>query len=188
VVLVNVVPKALLAARQKWVWVGDERPPWASTPNSGQISVWDFPRPPRLEREERRVRVEFAGRGVAESDAAWRVLETASPPTIYVPLTDVDHTLLHASGAGSVCEWKGRAAHLTLRVGGRESEDAAWSYADPFPEFERLAEAIAFHPGRVDRCTLGGVDVESQAGGYYGGWITADLAGPFKGPRGTQDW
>jgi uncharacterized protein (DUF427 family) len=134
------------------------------------------------------VRVELAGHVVAETRSALRVLETASPPTVYVPPGDSRSDWLVASATTSLCEWKGEARHFSLSVGAREVPDAAWSYPDPFPEFEPIRGYFAFHPARVDHCWLGGARVVPQPGGYYGGWVTPDLAGPFKGAPGSTGW
>ncbi len=178
----------LVAARRKWRWVGRKRPAWALPPGPGQRSVGDFPRPPRIEREERSVRVELAGRIVAETLDALRVVETASPPTIYLPERDVAPGLLEQSGTEAICEWKGVARHFTLRVPPRLVLDAAWCYTDPFSGYRELASHIAFHPARVDLCALDGTVALAQPGGYYGGWITPELVGPWKGEPGTEDW
>ena len=178
----------LLRARERWRYTGRVRPSWAHAPGPGQESVWDYPRPPRLEREPRRVRVEFAGKRLADTLRALRVLETAGAPTLYLPRPDVCWELLVPGDLVSLCEWKGEARHWTVRVSDRESLDAGWSYAEPFRGFEALRDHVAFHPARVDRCRLGEVDVAPQPGGYYGGWITPDVAGPFKGEPGTEDW
>ncbi|UJA19900.1 DUF427 domain-containing protein [Thermoleophilia bacterium SCSIO 60948] len=152
-------------------------------------SVWDYPRPPALVACEPRVTIRFGGETVAESDRAWRVLETASPPTVYVPAADVRMDLLERSAAhGSLCEWKGRATYFDLVVGERRSEAAAWTYLEPTPRFRELAGALCFYPGRVDECLLGGEPVGPQPGRFYGGWMTAEIVGPVKGEPGTLGW
>jgi uncharacterized protein (DUF427 family) len=134
------------------------------------------------------VRIEHGGRVIAESVRAVRVLETASPPTIYVPRDDVVAELLEpAAGGGTVCEWKGQARYHDVVAGGRRAERAAWGYPDPQPGFERLRDHLAFYPGRV-ACFLGGERVRPQEGDFYGGWITDDVRGPFKGAPGTLAW
>ena len=182
------VPEELQRARARWRFVGRERPAFAEAPGPGQESVWDYPRPPRIERERRVARVEFAGRVVAESSRALRVLETASPPTLYLPRQDVDLGCLVESQTQAVCEWKGNARHYGLRVAGAESPDAAWDYPDPFPEFAALAGRLAFLPARVGACSLGGEPVRPQPGDYYGGWWTKEIVGPVKGGPGSADW
>lgn len=182
------VPDELLRARRRWRYVGRDRPAWVEPEAAGHISVWDFPRPPRVEGLPGRVRVEFGGRIVAETRSALRVLETASPPTVYVPPRDVQSDLLVATATTALCEWKGLARHFSLRVAAKESRDAVWSYPDPFPEFDAIRGYLAFHPARVDHCWQGDEKVRTQPGGYYGGWVTAELLGPFKGGPGTEDW
>jgi uncharacterized protein (DUF427 family) len=152
-------------------------------------SVWDYPRPPRIEPLGRRVRVVHGGVVVAESERALRVLETASPPTVYVPLADVRRDLLReAGGRHTVCEWKGRADYLDVEAGGERAERAAWTYRNPRPGYEELAGHVAFYPGRVDAACLDGERVRPQPGGFYGGWISDGIEGPFKGEPGTEGW
>jgi len=134
------------------------------------------------------VRVEVSGCLVAETRVALQVLETASPPTIYIPPGDVDARTLAPNGISTCCEWKGAAEHFDVAAGGRRSPDAAWAYPDPFPEFAAIRAWLAFHPARVDRCLVGDEAARAQPGGYYGGWVTSDLAGPFKGEPGSQAW
>ena len=164
------------------------RPERIPVAGPGQESVWDYPRPPRLEAVAKPVRVEFDGRLVTDTHRALRVCETASPPTYYVPLRDVDASLLEVAAGQSLCEWKGLAQYHTLVSGERRSEQAAWSYPEPLPPFEALVEHLAFFPGRVDACYVGDERVTPQPGPFYGGWITRDLVGPFKGEPGTEHW
>ncbi|HYI23437.1 MAG TPA: DUF427 domain-containing protein, partial [Candidatus Limnocylindrales bacterium] len=142
---------------------GERQPPDPVGP--GQESVWDYPRPPRVEPTQRLLRVTFGGAVVAETTRGLRVLETASPPTIYFPPDDVRTDLLHPSGHQTVCEWKGIAEHFDLTVSGRTSERAAWSYAQPQAGYEQIAGYIAFYPARVDEATVDGELVRAQAGG-----------------------
>jgi uncharacterized protein (DUF427 family) len=152
-------------------------------------SVWDYPRPPRVEPCARRVRIEHGGEVVAESDRALRVLETASPPTIYLPREDVRMELLsEAGGKHTLCEWKGRASYLDLDAGGKRSNAAAFFYADPRPAFEALRDHVSFYAGRVDTAYLGDELVRPQGGSFYAGWVTDDIEGPFKGEPGTEGW
>ena len=151
--------------------------------------VWDYPRPPALVRCERRVRVEAGGETIADSTDALRVLETTHPPTIYVPPADVRADLLAlVPGRGSVCEFKGRARLFDVVAGGARFREAAWSYPEPSPAYAALRDHVAFYPGRVDGAWLDDERVAAQEGDFYGGWITADLVGPFKGPPGTLRW
>lgn len=177
----------LAAARAQWQWRGQGRPPFADAPAPGQTSVWDFPRPPQLAREPREVVVRWGALEVARTQRAWRVLETAHPPSYYLPWADVArHLLLPASG-GSFCEWKGPASYWSLVEGGRHLTRVAWSYPQPLAGAEPLADTVAFYPADL-QCTVGGLPVVAQPGGFYGGWITPDLAGPFKGVPGSQSW
>ncbi len=151
--------------------------------------VWDYPRPPAVVPCERHVRVELGGEVLADSILALRVLETSHPPTIYVPPTDVRGQFLTKSRARSTwCEFKGVAQYLDAVVEGRRVEAVAWTYADPSPGYEALRDHVAFYPGRVDAAWLDDERVQVQESDFYGGWITADLVGPFKGPIGTLGW
>jgi uncharacterized protein (DUF427 family) len=167
------------------------RPPYAfGVPEARpKESVWDYPRPPRVEPESRRVRVELGGETIADSTRALRVLETASPPTIYVPREDVREELLSpAGGHHTVCEWKGRAHYLHAEAGGSRAERAAWHYPEPRQGYEVLDEHIAFYAGRVSACHLDDELVTPQGGSFYGGWATAEIEGPYKGEAGTEGW
>ncbi len=157
-------------------------------PGPGQESVWDYPRPPRLEPTDRPVVITFNGAIVARTTGAYRVLETSHPPTFYIPPGDVMPQFLERSSRASFCEWKGRARYHGLKVSDRRSPDAAWSYPDPTPAFAAIRDYFAFYPSRVDECTVGGEVVRSQPGDFYGGWITNELVGPFKGDPGTMGW
>ena len=152
-------------------------------------SVWDYPRPPRVEPVGRRVRVEHAGEVVADSERALRVLETASPPTIYIPAEDVRTELLaEAPGKHTHCEWKGRAHYFDLAIGDAGSAAAAWHYPEPRDAFAELRGHIAFYAGRVDAAYLDDEQVRPQGGTFYGGWITDEIEGPFKGEPGSEGW
>ena len=154
----------------------------------GEESVWDYPRPPRLERVLKRVVVEYAGRIIADTEDAWRVLETSHPPSYYLPPTDVDLSCLEPAGRGSICEWKGGARYWTVAVGEQRAERAAWSYPDPTRDFRAITDHLAFYAGAMGRCTVGGEVASPQPGGFYGGWITSWVKGPFKGGPGTMGW
>lgn len=158
------------------------------TPGPGQESVWDYPRPPRAEPTHKRVRVVFNGQVIADTTRAVRVLETSHPPVYYIPQADVRMDALTQTSRRTVCEFKGAARYWTIRVGDREAADAAWSYPDPKPGFDNLRDAIAFYPSRMDECTVDGERVQAQEGDFYGGWITSDIVGPFKGGPGTWGW
>ena len=149
--------------------------------------VWGYPRPPAVVACERRVRVEVAGTLVADSRHALRVLETSHPPTIYVPPQDIRAVLVPSAARDTWCEFKGRACYLDVVVAGRHAAQAGWTYPEPAPGYEALRDHVAFYPGRVE-AWLDDERVEAQVGDFYGGWITADLVGPFKGPAGTLAW
>ncbi|BCS30932.1 hypothetical protein TBR22_A01330 [Luteitalea sp. TBR-22] len=170
-----------------WRYYGQARPSFAVEPAPGQESVWDYPRPPRIVADAREVVVRVGDVVVARSRRAVRVLETASPPTVYIPREDVVTKYLQAAPGASGCEWKGTARYWTVRVGSVVLESVGWSYDDPLPAFEAIRGHLSFYPGRI-ACELGGVRVEAQAGGFYGGWVTPEIVGPFKGGPGTGGW
>ncbi len=157
-------------------------------PEPGQESVWDYPRPPRAEASSRLVRVEFAGQVIAETRCAIRVLETSHPPVFYIPAKDIHQEFVVRSTRSSFCEFKGRAGYFDLVVEGRRSKDAGWYYPAPSPAFAVIRDHYAFYPSRVDACTVDGQLVHAQEGDFYGGWITTEIVGPFKGPAGTSGW
>jgi uncharacterized protein (DUF427 family) len=151
--------------------------------------VWDYPRPPAVDSCGRPVRLVIGGRTLADSSRALRVLETSHPPTIYVPRADIDLTLLADSGArGTVCEFKGTARYLDAVVGERRVREIGWFYPEPVAAYAALRDHVAFYTGRADEAWLGAERVTAQAGDFYGGWITSDLIGPFKGAPGTLGW
>lgn len=158
----------------------------APVADSGRENVRDYPRPPRLERTTRHLRVELAGVVLADTRRAYRVLETSSPPTYYFPPEDVAMQHLIESSRHTFCEWKGEAGYCHVVVGDVRRENAAWFYPNPTPAFEPIRDYIAFYPGLVDACTVDGERVQPQPGDYYGGWVTSDLVGPFKGGPGSQ--
>lgn len=157
-------------------------------PGPGQESVWDYPRPPRVERSTRLVRVEFGGELVAETREALRVLETAGAPAWYVPPEDVREDMLIPVARRTFCEWKGTAHYFDLRAGGHLAAAAAWSYPEPAAGYESIRDHVAFYAGRVDAAYVDGERVMPQPGGFYGGWITSDVVGPFKGEPGSDGW
>lgn len=150
--------------------------------------VWDYPRPPALQPCPRRVRVELGGVTIADSTAALRVLETSHPPAIYVPPADVAAGCLEPAAGRSSCEWKGSATYFDVVGGGRRAAAAAWTYRAPLARYAALRDHVAFYPGRMDACWLDDERVQAQPGDFYGGWITSDLIGPFKGAAGTAGW
>jgi uncharacterized protein (DUF427 family) len=162
--------------------------PIADRTRPGQESVWDYPRPPRLEEFSGSITVELGGQTVASTTRAWRVLETSHPPSYYLPRECfVDGSLREADGS-SWCEWKGQATYYDLVTPASVAPRAAWTYLRPTTGFDAIAGAIAVMPSVVDRCTVNGEVVVPQPGGFYGGWITSWIAGPFKGIPGSMGW
>ena len=158
------------------------------TPEKGQESVWDYPRPPRLERTPKTLKIVFGGEIVAETNRAFRVLETSHPPVYYFPPEDVRMEFMTPDSNSSFCEWKGRAGYYALEVGGRRVENAAWFYANPTQSFAEIKHYIAFYPSKMDACYVNDELIKTQEGDFYGGWITSDIVGPFKGGAGTWGW
>lgn len=154
----------------------------------GQESVWDYPRPPCVLRDTRLVTVEFGETLIAETTSAFRVMETSHPPVFYIPPEDVEVELLVATTKTTYCEFKGEARYYDIVVGDCLSESAAWCYPEPLPGYEEIQYAIAFYPGKVEQATVGGELVTPQPGAFYGGWITSEIVGPFKGMPGSQGW
>lgn len=157
-------------------------------PGPGQESVWDYPRPPRVEPTSRRVRVVFGGVTIADTRRALRVLETSHPPTYYIPPDDIRMEYLTPTGKRSFCEFKGMAGYYTVQVGEHRAANAAWFYAQPSSGYEAIAGHVAFYPSRMDACYVDDELVVAQEGDFYGGWITSDIVGPFKGGPGTWGW
>ncbi|WP_336486884.1 DUF427 domain-containing protein [Methylobacterium nigriterrae] len=157
-------------------------------PGPGEESVWDYPRPPRLEPVPGRLRVVLGGETIADTLRGYRVLETSHPPTYYFPEVDVAAGCLGLPRRAGICEWKGQAVLFDVRAGGRDAPGAAWAYPDPNPAFRDIAGYRAFYAGPMDACLVGEVRAEPQPGGFYGGWITPGIVGPFKGGPGTMGW
>jgi uncharacterized protein (DUF427 family) len=151
-------------------------------------SVWDYPRPPRVEPSGELVDVVLGGLTIASSTTSWRVLETSHPPTYYLPRSAFVPGALREAGGSSWCEWKGQAAYVDLVADDVVAPRAGWIYPAPSADFEVIADAVAVMPGLVDRCTVDGEVVEPQPGSFYGGWITSRVVGPFKGAPGTLGW
>lgn len=179
------VPTWLAAARSGWANTGATRPDFAVEPGPGQESVWDYPRPPAIVPDARRVTVGDADDPLAVTTRSIRVLETASPPTFYIPGADVHTERLVTAAGRSFCEWKGEATYWALA----DDPDApvGWSYDHPFGEFTAIAGHFSFYPARID-CRVDGQVVRAQAGGFYGGWVTDEIVGPYKGETGTGSW
>ena len=157
-------------------------------PGPGQESVWDYPRPPRAEPTARRIQVIFNGVIVADSGRAVRVLETSQAPVYYLPPDDVQMQYLHRSQQTTFCEWKGHASYFDLVVDEQRAQNGAWSYPQPIPGYEAIRDHIAFYPQLMDQCLVDGEVATPMPGGFYGGWVTRDIVGPFKGAPGTQGW
>jgi uncharacterized protein (DUF427 family) len=158
------------------------------TAGPGQESVWDYPRPPRLERTDQRIEIVLGGVTVASTTAAYRVLETSHPPTYYLPAEAFLPGSLRPAAGSSFCEWKGTAAYLDVLGGTEVAPRAAWTYPHPTPPFAALTGHVAVYPAPMDRCTVDGEVVEPQPGGFYGGWVTSRVVGPFKGGPGSHSW
>ena len=154
----------------------------------GQESVWDYPRPPRVETSSERVEVELGGQVVAGTTTSWRVLETSHPPTYYLPRDAFEPGVLRETAGHTWCEWKGTASYFDLVVDDLVASRAAWTYLSPSPGFALIAGAVSVMPGLVDRCTVDGETVLPQPGAFYGGWVTSRVVGPFKGDVGTSGW
>lgn len=154
----------------------------------GQESVWDYPRPALCERSTKHLVVEHNGEVIAETRAAFRVIETSHPPVYYFPPQDIEASKLVKSRKQTFCEWKGYADYWDLVFDSGRIVSAAWSYPDPSLAFRAMKDHVAFYPYLVDRCLADGVEVVPQPGNYYGGWITPDIAGPFKGEPGSEFW
>ena len=149
-------------------------------PKAGQESVWDYPRPPRLERTEKHLKIIFNGEIIAETNRAFRVLETSHPPVYYFPPEDVRMEFLTASaGNSSFCEWKGRAGYYDLQVGEKTVKNAAWFYPNPTESFAEIENYLAFYASKMDACYVDDELVKTQEGDFYGGWITSEIVGPF---------
>lgn len=161
--------------------------PSREEPGPGQESVWDYPRPPALVPFEGHIKIFLGDRVLAETHEAYRVLETSHPPTFYIPRDRVDLDLLEPASGRSICEWKGQAAYFTARDGDLVVPRVAWTYERPTERFAPIAGALCFYPSKV-RCFVDGEGVKAQEGDFYGGWITSQIVGPFKGGPGTWGW
>ena len=157
-------------------------------PKAGQESVWDYPRPPKLEQTNKNLKIIFGGEIIAETNRVFRVLETSHPPVYYFPPEDVRMEFLTENPQSSFCEWKGAASYCDLTVGENSVRNAAWFYKNPTKEFAEIKNYLAFYPSKMDACFVDGETVQSQEGDFYGGWITKNIVGPFKGGAGTWGW
>jgi len=157
-------------------------------PGPGQESVWDYPRPPRLEDSTKHIQIIFNEVVIADTYTSKRLLETSHPPHYYIPPDDIKITYFSRTARASWCEWKGQAGYYTITVGDKQVNDAAWFYPNPVLAFESIKDYVAFYPRLMDACYVDGELVEPQLGDFYGGWITKDIVGPFKGGPGTWGW
>jgi uncharacterized protein (DUF427 family) len=164
------------------------RTPIPIIPINGQESVWDYPRPPRLEHVGQRIEITFAGTRIVEAPECFRVLETSHPPVYYISPAFVASGVLQSAAGSSICEWKGRADYFDVIANGKVAAKAAWRYVASTGSFAPIAGHVAFYAGPMDRCTVGGEIVTPQPGNFYGGWITPGIVGPFKGEPGSLGW
>ena len=181
-------PSPIERARAQWQHTGARRPSFAHAPGPDQESVWDYPRPPCLVCDYRQVVVMAFDVTIAETRRAVRILETGGPPTFYLPPEDVRVELLMPEpGTETICEWKGTAQYFSVHAGGKVITGAAWRYAQPYDAYKSIAGYFSFYPRKL-ACYVDGERVQPQPGPYYGGWVTGEIIGPFKGEPGTEDW
>jgi uncharacterized protein (DUF427 family) len=154
----------------------------------GQESVWDYPQPPAIMTSDEEIIVNLGGVEICESSTSWRILETGHPPTYYIPRSAFRSNALVPCQGNTVCEWKGEASYLDLVGGSKIARRGAWYYSNPHPHYAAIRGHVAVYAGLVDECLVDGERVEPQPGGYYGGWITSAIVGPFKGVEGSNSW
>lgn len=181
------LPRWLQRAQDSWTFRGQMRPPFALEPGPDQESVWDYPRPPALLTDSRQVVVKYDETIIADSTKSIRICETASPPAFYIPPKDINFDALTPAAGTSFCEWKGAARYWRLTHPGAAESPVGWDYPEPLPEFESIAGYLSFYPGRI-ACFVADERVQAQEGGFYGGWITTEIVGPYKGDPGTSGW
>lgn len=157
-------------------------------PSSGQESVWDYPRPPAVDPTDKHVEVIFNGVKIADTTNAKRVLETSHPPAYYIPKEDVRLEYMKQTTRSTICEFKGRASYYTISVNGKTVQNACWFYQSPASGFEAIKDHLCFYPSKMEACYVDSEEVQAQEGDFYGGWITSDIVGPFKGGAGTWGW
>jgi uncharacterized protein (DUF427 family) len=162
--------------------------PQPDPPGPGQESVWDYPRPPRVELSTEELEIRLGGEVIAHTRSSYRVLETSHPPSYYLPVAAFAGGVLRAAEGTSFCEWKGHASYYDLVAPARTAPRAAWTYPSPTAGFEVIRDHLAVMPGLVDECLVDGEEVRAQEGGFYGGWITSKVTGPFKGGPGSRGW
>jgi uncharacterized protein (DUF427 family) len=157
-------------------------------PKAGQESVWDYPRPPKLEPFQGNIRIIFNNVTILQTTSAYRVLETSHPPSYYLPTGHFAPGVLRPSLGHSMCEYKGRASYLGISVNGKIAKKAAWTYPEPRPSFSPIKDHVAVYAHMMDACYVNGEKVQAQEGDFYGGWVTSSIVGPFKGAPGTWGW
>jgi uncharacterized protein (DUF427 family) len=157
-------------------------------PQPGQESVWDYPRPAIAQPSTKHIQVVCNGVAIADSRNTIRVLETSHPPAYYIPIADIQMQYFSLTPHHSLCEWKGVANYYTITVGDTVLPNVAWQYPEPTERFLSIRDAIALYPSRMEACYVDGEKAQAQAGDFYGGWITSDIVGPFKGGSGTWGW
>jgi len=157
-------------------------------PKAGQESVWDYPRPPRVEACHKTIRIMLNDLVLVQTSSAFRVLETSHPPVFYVPQEDIQMRFLEANTKQSFCEFKGAATYWNITLGDGFIANAAWSYPKPTKGFEAIKDYLAFYPSKMQACFVDDERVQAQEGDFYGGWITKTIVGPFKGGSGTWGW
>jgi len=162
--------------------------PLPDAPLPGQESVWDYPRPAVMRASARHVRIVHRGVILAETRAAIETLETSHPPSYYIPVGDILPGALRPLSQRSICEWKGQARYFDVLVVGARMPAMAWCYDRPTPEFAGLVGHVAFYAAPFEGCFVDGEKVVPQPGGFYGGWVTSHVSGPFKGGPGSQFW
>jgi uncharacterized protein (DUF427 family) len=172
---------------EEWRAFERRRPEHIDTPGPGEESVWDYPRPPRVEPVAARLRVELAGQLIAKTERGQRVIETAGAPVYYFPPEDILAESLRPSDHSTLCEWKGRARYWHLQIGGQYIANAAFGYPDPLEGYEAIAGYLAFYPQNLD-CYLNDELVRPQPGYFYAGWVSSGIRGPIKGAPGTEAW
>ena len=163
--------------------------PQPEPPTAGQESAWDYPRPAVLERNQRHILIRLHGEVLADTRGGFRVLETSHPPTYCLPIGDVKREWLRSvPGRGTFCEWKGFASYFDIVSPAGTLQRACWTYPNPTESFAGIVDHLAFYAAPMDSCSVDGELVTPQEGPFYGGWITSHVAGPFKGPPGTEFW
>jgi uncharacterized protein (DUF427 family) len=166
--------------RSQWEYYGQKRPSFAIKPQNGQESVWDYPCPPKIDHDSRHIIVKLDDVLIVDTSSAIRILETASPPTFYLPPNDIIFDVLNKAFGSSRCEWKGSAEYWDVITSNRKLERVGWSYPDPFEDFSEIAGYLSFYPAHLE-CYIDDERVRPQPGGFYGGWITNEIVGPVKG-------